>query len=280
MTRGYTIAIGGAEAKLRDPAILGRFVEVCGGPEARIAIIPTASSLPDTGDRYVRAFDGLGVPLTRVLPLETRADCQDRKWLRRIERADGVFFTGGNQLKISTTVGGTSVADLILERHDNDGLHVAGTSAGAAILSEHMIAFGAEGSTPRADAVTLAPGLGLAPEFIIDQHFRERDRLGRLLTAIAYNPRLVGIGLDEDTAAFIRPDGTMMVRGSGAITVVDPADLEYSSMDSSHASDAVCMVNLRVHVLTEGATFDVASRTATPAFMNSREAAIVREAAS
>jgi cyanophycinase len=280
MSRGYTIPIGGAEDKLRDPAILARFVEVCGGTEARIAIIPTASSLSDTGSRYQRVFDSLGVSLTRVLPLEDRADCDDRKWLRRIERADGVFFTGGNQLKISTTIGGTRVADLIRERHASDGLHVAGTSAGAAILSEHMIAFGAEGSTPRADSVTLAPGLGLAQEFIIDQHFRQRDRLGRLLTAIAYNPRLVGIGLDEDTAAFIRPNGTLAVRGSGAITVVDPAELAFSSMDSSHASDAVCMLDLRVHILTEGATFDVDTRVATAPSQSRPDIDDRREAAS
>ncbi|MFV1987796.1 MAG: cyanophycinase [Gemmatimonadota bacterium] len=263
MNRGYTIPIGGAEEKLRDPAILERFVEVCGGRDARIAIIPTASSLPDTGARYERVFHGLGVSLTRVLPFETRADCDDPRWLRRLERADGVFLTGGNQLKLSTTIGGTGVAEIIRRRNAEDGLHVAGTSAGAAVMSEHMIAFGAEGPTPRADSVTLAPGLGLAPDFIIDQHFRQRDRLGRLLTAIAYNPRLVGVGLDEDTAAFIAPDGTLTVRGSGAITIVDPSDLEYSSMDSALQSESVCVLNVRIHVLTEGATYDVKARRAT-----------------
>ena len=263
MNRGYTIPIGGAEEKLRDPAILERFVEVCGGRDARIAIIPTASSLPDTGSRYERVFHGLGVSLTRVLPLEKRADCDDPRWLRRLERADGVFLTGGNQLKLSTTIGGTGVAEIIRRRNAEDGLHVAGTSAGAAVMSEHMIAFGAEGPTPRADAVTLAPGLGLVPDFIIDQHFRQRDRLGRLLTAIAYNPRLVGVGLDEDTAAFIAPDSTLTVRGSGAITIVDPSDLEYSSMDSARQSESVCVLNVRVHILTEGATYDVTTRRAT-----------------
>jgi len=263
MNRGYTIPIGGAEEKLRDPAILERFVEVCGGRDARIAIIPTASSLPDTGVRYERVFHELGVSLTRVLPFEKRADCDDPRWLRRLERADGVFLTGGNQLKLSTTIGGTGVAEIIRRRNAEDGLHVAGTSAGAAVMSEHMIAFGAEGPTPRADSVTLAPGLGLAPDFIIDQHFRQRDRLGRLLTAIAYNPRLVGVGLDEDTAAFIAPDGTLTVRGSGAITIVDPSDLEYSSMDSALQSESVCVLNVRIHVLTEGATYDVKARRAT-----------------
>ena len=280
MSRGYTIAIGGAEEKLRDPAILERFVEMCGGANARIAIVPTASSLADTGPRYESVFQSLGASLIRVLPLETRADCDDARWLERLERADGVFFTGGNQLRLSTTIGGTGLAELIRRRNLEDGLHVAGTSAGAAILSEHMIAFGAEGSTPRANSVTLAPGLGVAPELIIDQHFRQRDRLGRLLTAIAYNPRFVGVGLDEDTAAFIDPERTLTVRGSGAITVVDASDLEYSSMDSAHESDPVCMLNARVHILTEGATFDIESRRAAPPPQAQRPAAATQEAAS
>ncbi len=264
MTRGAIVPIGGAEEKFRDPEILRRFAELCGGRRARIAIIPTASQLEDTGPGYERIFRDLGVGATRSLPLETRQDCSDPKWLRRIERADGVFLTGGNQLRLSTTIGGTELADLIRERNRDQGLHVAGTSAGAAFLSEHMIAFGAEGSTPQADLVTLAPGLGLTTSAIIDQHFRQRDRLGRLLSALAYNPRPIGIGLDEDTAAFIDGSERLEVLGSGAITVVDPSDLEYSSMDSAHQSDSVCMLNVRLHILTDGAAFDIRSRRAYP----------------
>ena len=140
------------------------------------------------------------------------------------------FLTGGNQLRLSTTLGGTSVARRLRSTNAN-GVHIAGTSAGAAFLCEHMIAFGDDGSSPRANAVTLAPGLGLTNYVIIDQHFRQRDRLGRLLTALAYNPFANGLGLDEDTAAFIGPDHRLEVVGTGAITVVDPSHLEFSSMD-------------------------------------------------
>lgn len=262
MKQGTLIAIGGAEERLRDRGILQRFVELCGGPEAHIVIIPTASLLPQNGSEYERVFKELGAGAACSLGIETRKDCSDRRWLDLLERADGVFLTGGNQLRISTTIGGTEVADVLRRRHAEDGLHVAGTSAGAAVLCEHMIAFGAEGSTPRADAVTLVPGLGLTHSAIIDQHFRQRDRLGRLLTALAYNPRPIGIGLDEDTAAFIDADDLLVVRGSGAITVVDPSDLEYSSMDSSHQHDSVCMINVRLHILTDGATFDIGARKA------------------
>lgn len=263
MTRGYIVPIGGAEERIRDPEILRRFAELCGGRKARIAIIPTASQLEDTGPNYERVFREMGVGATRSLPLETREDCGDPRWLGRLERADGVFLTGGNQLRLSTTIGGTAVADILRRRNADEGLHVAGTSAGAAILSEHMIAFGAEGSTPHADMVTLAPGLGLTKTAVIDQHFRQRDRLGRLLTALAYNPRPIGIGLDEDTAAFIDPDDRLEVLGSGAITIVDPSELDYSSMDSAKQSDSVCMLNIRLHILIEGAAFDIATRTAT-----------------
>lgn len=261
MSRGYIVPIGGAEDKVRDPAILQRFARICGGPDAALAVVPTASELPETGERYIEVFNELGVRRVHVLPFETRADTERDDWLRILEEADGVFLTGGNQLRLSTTIGGSPVADMLRDRN-RQGQHVAGTSAGAAFLSEHMIAFGGEGPTPRADIVTLAPGLGLTQSAIIDQHFRQRDRLGRLLTALAYNPRPVGIGLDEDTAAFIDSDDRLLVRGSGAITVVDPSDLEFSSMDSTKRHEPVCLLNVRIHILIDGATFNIQTRTA------------------
>ena len=263
MTRGYIVPIGGAEEKVRDPGILRRFVDLCGGDGARIAVIPTASDLPETGQRYLQVFRSLGVRRTRVLPFEGRSDGSRRRWLDRLECADGVFLTGGNQLRLSTALSGTPAAET-LRRRNLEGMHVAGTSAGAAFLSEHMIAFGDEGSTPRADMVTLAPGLGLTHSAIIDQHFRQRDRLGRLLTALAYNPRLIGIGLDEDTAAFIGPEDQLEVAGTGAITIVDPSEVDYSSMDSARRRDPICLLNVRLHILIEGATYDTRSRPIHP----------------
>ena len=257
--RGYIIPIGGAEDKVRDPTILKRFVELCGGKASRIAIIPTASQMGDTGDRYQAVFRELGVEKVRTLPFETRADCEREDWLSKLQRADGVFMAGGNQLRLSTTLGGTPVAR-ILRSLNASGVHVAGTSAGAAFLCEHMIAFGEEGSSPRANLVTLAPGLGLTNHVIIDQHFRQRDRLGRLLTALAYNPFAVGIGLDEDSAAFIGPDDKVEVLGTGALTVVDPSRVEFSSMDSVHSGDPVCILGIRLHILVAGAGYDIQRR--------------------
>lgn len=262
MERGYLIPIGGAEEKLRDAKILRRFAAIAGGAQARIAIIPTASRMADTAERYESIFREFGVGELHSLPFEQRSDCKNPEYLEVLERATGVFITGGNQLRLSTTLGGTPVADRIRDRNRHHGLHVAGTSAGASFMAEHMIAGGDEGSTPRSDMVTLVPGLGLTHSMIVDQHFRQRDRLGRLLTAISYNPRPIGIGLDEDTAAFIGPDYELEVVGSGALTIVDPSEMEFSSMDSAKRHDPVCLINVRLHVLTDGATYDIQSRRA------------------
>ncbi len=259
--RGFIIPIGGAEDKLSDPRILARFVDLSGGNNARIAVIPTASQSGDTGERYEATFKELGAGRVRTFRFDTREDCEDPQALDKLGQADGIFMTGGNQLRLSTTLGGTSVARLIRTRNQ-DGVHVAGTSAGAAFMPEHMIAFGAEGPTPRADKVTLAPGLGLVNHIIVDQHFRQRGRIGRLLAALAYNPFAVGLGLDEDTAAFIGPDETMEVYGSDAITVVDTSEVEYTSMDSAHQDDAVCILGVKLHILTRGASFNLHTREA------------------
>jgi cyanophycinase len=262
--RGFIVPVGGAEEKMGDVAILRRFATLCGGPGSRIAIIPTASSQEDTGRRYEELFHTLGVKEARSLPIASRADCEHREWLDVLDQVDGLFLTGGNQLRLSTMIGGTEVAKAI-RRRNSEGMHVAGTSAGAAFLCEHMIAFGKEGASPRAKIVTLAPGLGLTNRVIIDQHFRQRDRLGRLLTALAYNPFAIGIGLDENTAAFIGPDDCFEVVGSGALTIVDPSGLEFSSMAQVRKNDAVCLIGLKLHILDHGSTFNLTSRVAAAA---------------
>ena len=261
---GYVIPVGGAEEKVGDTAILRRFVSMCGGDTARIAIIPTASERDDTVDKYAALFTALGAAETIVLPITERAHAEDPNHVRPLDQATGIFLTGGNQLRLSTLIGGTDVARAI-RRRNAEGVHVAGTSAGAAFLCEHMIALGKEGASPRARIVTLAPGLGLTNRVIIDQHFRQRDRLGRLLTAISYNPFAIGIGLDENTAAFIAPDHSLEVVGSGAITVVDPSELQFSSMARVRKNDPVCLIGLRLHILDNGSTFNLHTREAAAA---------------
>jgi cyanophycinase len=260
-TRGWIVPIGGAENKENDRHILERFVRISGGSDADIVVIPTASRMNETGPRYEKLFRDIGAPRVTVMDFDTRRDCQEPGRLERLGQASGIFFTGGNQLRLTTLLGGTPVAKLIRMRNAH-GVTVGGTSAGASILSEHMIAFGDEGSSVISGSVRLAPGLGLTNRFIIDQHFRQRDRLGRLLTALAYNPFAVGIGLDEDTAAFIGPDQTVEVEGSGGVTIVDASDVSFSSMDTVSEGQPVCMLGLRMHILVAGATFNLHTRVA------------------
>src|SRR5512147_2491747 len=260
-TRGWIVPIGGAENKENDRHILERFVQVSGGREADIVVIPTASRLHETGPRYEKLFREIGAARVDSMDFDTRRDCQEPSRLERIAQATGIFFTGGNQLRLTTLLGGTPVAKLVRARNAS-GIAVGGTSAGASILSEHMIAFGDEGSSVVSGSVRLAPGLGLTNRFVIDQHFRQRDRLGRLITALAYNPFAVGIGLDEDTAAFIGPDETLEVEGGGALTVVDAADVSFSSMDTVNEGQPVCLLGLRLHILVAGATFNLHTRVA------------------
>lgn len=262
--RGFIIPIGGGERKVKTSSILNRFIELCGGREARIAIIPTASRLEDTGDRYHEVFSEIGVDTVDIIALDDRKDCEDMIKLAMLENATGIFMTGGDQLRLATIIGGTSVAKL-LRSANAGGVHIAGTSAGAAFIPEHMIAFGRGGATPKSGLATLAPGLGLTNKVIIDQHFRERGRLGRLLSALAYNPFAIGLGVDEDTAAFIGPDDVIEVLGSGGLTVIDPTDLQHSSMADVGRGKPVCLIGIRLHILLAGGRYDLSTREARPA---------------
>jgi len=258
--RGYLIPIGGAEGRKKDSAILERFVELCGGEEARILIIPTASLMAETGPEYMKLFESFGARAVNM-PVEHREECFNDALIDKLEKATGIFITGGNQLRLSTILGGTPVARTI-RRRNAEGVHLAGTSAGAAIMPEHMIAGGRSGPSPRESGVELAPGLGLTNRVIIDQHFNQRGRMGRLLAALSFNPFVSGLGIDENTAGFIDPDGNMEVIGRGTVTVVDPSDLHHSSMSYVRKAQAVTMLGLKLHLLANGATFNLETRQA------------------
>ena len=260
--RGAIVPIGGAEAKTGTRDVLARVLALAGGADARIAVVPTASELPDTGDRYASLFTELGAGHVDVLAITERAHARVPGAVETVERATGIFMTGGNQLRLSTILGGTPVAQAV-RRRNAAGVVVAGTSAGAAVIPEHMIATGRTGPTPTTESVTLAPGLGLTNRLVIDQHFRQRDRLGRLLTAVSFNPFATGVGIDEDTALVLGPDDVFEVVGSGTVTVVDPSELSYSSMDSARPGQPVSLIGLRVHVLAAGCTYDTTAKTAT-----------------
>lgn len=266
MAEGTVIIIGGAEDKVRDRVILHRFATLAGGRDAIVAVIGTASSYgAEAGERYRDVFGDLGVGKVRIVTAATRAEACDPAAARALRGVSGVFLTGGNQLRLSSTIGGTPLADAILERF-RAGAVVAGTSAGASAMSSHMIAFGASGGTPKQRMAQVAAGLGVLPGVIVDQHFQQRNRLGRLLSLIAQNPSLLGLGVDEDTAGVVGPDHVLEVIGRGSVTIVDGAASETDAWEV-RAHRPVMVSNVVLHSLPAGYRFDLRrrKRVVTPA---------------
>jgi cyanophycinase len=255
---GAVMAIGGAEDKFRDRIILSSFFQLAGGRDAKIAIVPTASSIEAAGERYKAIFLEMGASEANVLFIGSREDANGESHVETICNATGIFMTGGNQMRLSALVSGTRVAQAIKQRHDA-GMIVAGTSAGASILSSHMVAYGASGSTPRMRMAQMIAGFGLVPELIIDQHFRQRDRIGRLLSLVASNPGLIGVGIDEDTAALVDGQNVLEVVGRHSITIVDGQDM-YSDIFQIKGHEGITLSGARLHVLTPGRRFDLTTR--------------------
>ena len=255
---GAIMAIGGAEDKLDDKVILTTFAQLAGGVNARIAIVPTASSIESAGERYKAIFLGMGVASASVIFIESRDDANGDAPLELLGDATGIFLTGGNQVRLSSIVGGTEAARLVKARH-NAGAIVAGTSAGASILSSHMVAFGASGETPRQRMASMVAGFGLVPDLIIDQHFSQRDRIGRLLALVASNPGLLGVGVDEDTAALIGHNGVLEVIGRSSVTIVDGTHM-FSDIFQVKAHGPITVSGAVLHVLTAGRRFDINRR--------------------
>jgi cyanophycinase len=262
---GQLFAIGGAEDKVRERLILRAFVEACGGTDAHVVVLATASELAETGERYADLFYKLNADSVEVMRIATREDAIDAgpDVLDLLEVATGLFMTGGNQLRITSALGGTRIAQAIHRRH-RAGMVVAGTSAGAAVISEHMISMGDSGGTPRRRLVQMAKGLGLAPNLVIDQHFRRRDRLGRLLTALSYNPGPLGVGIDEDTAAIFEGDGTMRVLGSGGVTVIDASGMRFTDSHTASRDQPLALLGLKLDFLTAGCRYDLNRRAGIP----------------
>jgi cyanophycinase len=259
MTEGHVIVIGGAEDKVRERVILNRFVRLAGGHDARIAVVSTASSLgPLAGEMYRRVFTELGASHVEPIHTTTRDQCSDPITVRAVREATGVFLTGGNQLRLSSTIGGTPLANAIARRH-REGAVVAGTSAGASAMSSHMVAFGASGATPKQRMVQMAAGLGILPGVIIDQHFEQRNRIGRLLAIIAQNPSLIGIGVDEDTAGVVGPDRVLEVIGRRSVTIIDGSRSDTDAWEVK-AHRPLMISNVVLHSLPAGYRFDLERR--------------------
>jgi cyanophycinase len=251
--------IGGAEDKVRDRLILSRFAGFAGGPQGHVVVVSTASSLGDLAtERYRELFGELGIgEITGIRP-EERSEAEDPELAARLAKATGVYLTGGNQLRLSSVVSGTRLADAIHRAHDR-GAVIAGTSAGASAMATHMMAFGRAGETPKQRMAQLAAGLGVLHGIVIDQHFEQRGRFGRLLAVVAQSPSLLGIGLDEDTCAVVYADRSLEVVGKGAVTFLDGSRVQ-TDAHQAKGHRPIMVSGAVVHSLPGGTWFDLRAR--------------------
>lgn len=252
--------IGGNENH-KKPIVLQEFVRRAGGENADIVIFPQPSVLKDTGKEYVRLFLDLGARTTLSLDFGSRAESYAGGFLKAIQSASGIFISGGTQMRLPASIGGTPLETAILDSYQR-GAVIAGTSAGAAVMSKIMIAYGKSGPTPRERIAQFTPGLGLTDKIVFDQHFRQRDRLGRLLYLITSHPGLLGVGVDEDTAAIVEDESSITVTGTGAVTIVDGSEIESSNVAEVEKGKPVAVSNVRIHILTSGCSFNVKTRKA------------------
>ncbi len=263
MSRGALFLVGGNDGRNEDRALIDRFVKICGGASARVLVITSASLTPDRHFReYSEAFQGLGVREVSIFHAEKRAASDDPALLSSLDRADGVYFSGGGQRRLVSAMGGTQFDERLHQRY-GEGLHVGATSAGASAMSSVMIAQGGRRKSNQHSTVELSTGFGLLPEIIVDQHFQQRERFQRLIAAVLLNPAMLGFGLDERTAVEIDSFGHAEVFGTGALTVVDGSQLlDSGPIDSNENDRPLAFGGMRLNILTEGWGYDLTTRAA------------------
>lgn len=260
-TKTAIMVIGGAEDKVHGREILQSFFSRSGAADARIAIIPSASREPAIiGDRYLTIFGEMGAKGIEILDIRDREQCEDPLIQSYIENCTGVFMTGGDQLRLCGLLADTPLMQTVRQRAQQGDMTLAGTSAGAAIMGHYMIAGGGSGESPNRSLVDMTTGLGIIPEVIVDQHFHNRNRMARLMSAIAAHPDRMGIGIDEDTCALFEGDGTLQVIGKGTVTILDPTDLCYTNQSKVGATDPLSIGNLRLHILSHSDRYDLHKR--------------------
>ncbi|MDX2271363.1 MAG: cyanophycinase [Cyanobacteriota bacterium] len=261
--RADVIAVGGAEDKENEKQILWDFFRRAGGEQSLITIVPAASGIPDVlGELYHKIFVGMGVDREHVQVLDIRNPIEARNpsAAELVLRSTGLYFTGGDQERLSEVLAQTELMEVMRQQSLLGKLVIAGTSAGASALGHQMISRGYSGESPTPAIVTMKMGLGILPHVIVDQHFHQRNRLVRLITAVAYHPHCLGIGIDENTAAIIRANDTIEVIGAGTVTIVDGGDL-VSTVEMTPPDQLYSLQNARIHFLAPGAVFNIKSKT-------------------
>jgi cyanophycinase len=251
------MAMGGA-LKRNNPVVLREFVSRAGAGQARIVILPQASALEDTGAYYEALFKELGAGEAETVDFRQRSQADLAEHLSALGRASGVFIAGGNQMRLTALMSGTRFEQELHHAYQR-GAVVSGTSAGAAILSQTMIAYGKSGPSPREGIAQFLPGFGLSKQIIFDQHFRQRDRFGRLAYAVAAAPGLLGVGVDEDTAAIVVDEDEITVAGSGSVTILDGRQIGETDVAEQEKKAPVAVSGLILHILNTGSVYRIRS---------------------
>ena len=258
-TRGYLLIIGGAEDKTDGSVILKQATEMLGGGDI-LTVLTTATEKPEeAGRNYTAAFHSLGVSDIQVLNISTREEAWSDAYCDKLLKSKCVFMTGGDQLRITSILGGTRAGEAIQEIYHGGGV-VMGTSAGASVMSSTMIVKGDDNEPAKKCTLKMAPGLGLIGGVIIDQHFDQRGRFGRLLCGVAENPEIIGLGIDEDTAVKVFPDRHLEIIGTNAVTVLDGSAIESSNVSELQQNEILAIVGVRVSVLPQGYGYDLRNR--------------------
>lgn len=278
---GKLFAIGGAEDKgselekgdlfrnnlnFFELGILRRIFEEAGGPGIRLEVITTASMIPnEVGENYLNAFGKIGCTNIGLMPIRNRADAMDKEYIERLKDCDAIMFSGGNQLRLSSTFGGTEFLEIALTRYNEENnFVVAGTSAGAMAMSNTMIYEGNASTAHLKGEVKITTGLGFMDDVVFDSHFEKRGRFGRLAQTIASNPAAVGIGLGEDTGMLIREGNIMEAIGSGLVMIIDGHDILHNNIADIPDGNPISVENLKVHFCEKGNGFLLKERKFTP----------------
>jgi cyanophycinase len=271
--KGTLFPIGGNEDKhiednelytqdFIEDGILSHVVRESGGVDAKIVVIPTASSIPvEVGENYLHAFDHLGCKNVRVLQIKNRIHAGNADFMKAIEEANCIMFGGGDQSKIVAAMGNTRMHQMIIDKYHNTNLVIAGTSAGAMCMSHEMIAGGSSTDSLAKGSVRLDKGMSFLPQTIIDSHFIQRARFGRLAEAVAAFPQLIGIGLAEDTGVIVKEGKHLKVVGSGMVVLFDGHELKHNNHAILKVGTPMSMTDLKVHILANGDRYDLESRS-------------------
>lgn len=258
---GHLLVIGGAEDKYNERRILKKFLKLAGKQNAEVLIIPVASDYPEfAADVYTQAFRNLGVANPRVLRATSRQDVVNADVEKLLDGVTGIIMTGGDQMRLVSLLGGTKLAEKIRKMVRETDVVLAGTSAGAAAMSTSMIVRGEPTSHPHKNAVRLSPGLGFLKNIIIDQHFSERGRISRLITAVSFNPYNLGIGIDENTAIILDGKGKLEVYGHGSTTIVDGSQITFNEIAEVADNESFSVCGIQFHVLREGLVYNYLDR--------------------